>query len=178
MPSPAAKLNTTVISQDGKTALLGGGTKSGAVEKFLTANGKRSSTYLLRAESYLPLFWNMCSDASGEQRLAYVSTGLAGVTLSGGHGTLQGYYGLVADQIVGARVVLANGSVVTASETENADLLWALKGAGQNFGIVTEFTYKIYDAPAEDNWIVKTFIYTPDKIADFYTQLNNFTNNG
>ncbi|EFX01497.1 FAD-binding domain containing protein [Grosmannia clavigera kw1407] len=54
----------------------------------------------------------------------------------------------------------------------------ALKGAGQNFGIVTELTYKIYDAPAEDSWIVKTFIYSPDKIADFYTQMNDFTGNG
>ena len=63
-----------------------------------------------------------------------------GVALGGGHGTLQGHYGLLADQIVAARIVLGNGKAVTASKKKNSDLFWALRGAGHNFGIVTEVT--------------------------------------
>lgn len=101
-----------------------------------------------------------------------------GVALGGGHGTLQGHYGLLADQIVAARVVLANGKVVTVSKKKNSDLFWALRGAGHNFGIVTEVTYKVYDAPAEDNWLVKTFIYLPDQIGAFYEIANKAIANG
>ena len=101
-----------------------------------------------------------------------------GVALGGGHGTLQGHYGLLTDQIVAARVVLANGKAVTVSKIKNSDLFWALRGAGHNFGIVTEVTYKVYDAPAKDNWLVKTFISLPDHLGAFYEVANKAIANG
>ena len=70
---------------------------------------------------------------------------MGGLVLGGGYGWLSGQHGLSIDCLVEATVVLATGEIVKASETENPDLFWALRGAGQNFGAVTEFVLKAFD---------------------------------
>lgn len=70
-------------------------------------------------------------------------TGLAGLTLGGGFGWLMRKYGLAIDQLLSVEVVTAAGDVVHASEADNADLFWGVRGGGGNFGIVTEFEYRL-----------------------------------
>lgn len=87
----------------------------------------------------------------------------------------KGHYGLPAEQLLDARVVLANGSAVTVSADSHADLFWALRGAGQNFGIVTEFTYRIYDIPEDDEWFTRDLVFTSNRLERVFAAVNGLT---
>ncbi|KAG4217082.1 hypothetical protein PC116_g34437, partial [Phytophthora cactorum] len=140
------ELNTVEIADDGKSAKIGGGALSKTVIDALWAAGKETSTGACECTSIL------------------------GPGLGGGHGFLQGRYGLVADQFLSMNIVLADGSLQKINET--SDLWWAMKGAGHNFGIVTSITMKIYDVE-DPNWAYVSYIFTGNKIEELYEAAKN-----
>jgi FAD/FMN-containing dehydrogenase len=72
------------------------------------------------------------------------TTGIAGLTLGGGLGWLNGRDGLACDNLISADVATADGQVLRASPEENDDLFWGIRGGGGNFGIVTSFEYQLH----------------------------------
>ncbi|GAA1712893.1 FAD-dependent oxidoreductase [Kribbella yunnanensis] len=91
--------------------------------------------------------------AAGEHGLVAATgtigaVGVAGLTLGGGYGPLAGKVGLAADNLLAAEVVMADGSVVRTDAERDPDLLWALRGGGGNFGVVTSMTVRLHAVPA------------------------------
>jgi FAD/FMN-containing dehydrogenase len=116
-----ALLNEITVDPQAKTATAGGGAKWGAFDAATQAHS------LAVTGGRVP------------------STGIGGLTLGSGSGWLERKLGYTVDNMIGAEVVLANGDVVYASETENADLFWGLRGGGGNFGIVTKFEFRLHE---------------------------------
>ncbi|KAK0638508.1 hypothetical protein B0T16DRAFT_338189 [Cercophora newfieldiana] len=142
------KMKSIKIGPSGGYADLQAGLTSGEVMRHLWAHNKTTTT-------------GGC-----------LCTGVMGVSLGGGHGYLQGLLGRPADQILEARVILANGTFVVASENSNKDLFWALRGAGHNFGIVASVKFKIHDAIP--TWSLVNLIFTQDKLEQVIDLANDF----
>lgn len=117
-------------------------------------NGVRVDPDLRRAYVRPGARWADVDQATQEHGLATTGgldsrTGVAGLTLGGGLGYLARRHGLAADNLAGAEVVTAAGEVVRASEDTNPDLLWALRGGGGGFGVVTEFEFRLHEVGPE-----------------------------
>ncbi|KAK3381236.1 FAD-dependent oxygenase [Podospora didyma] len=141
-----SQLSSVQIAPDGMTAKIGGGTLSKTITDTLWPAGKETVTGTCECVSYL------------------------GPALGGGHGWLQGHYGLASDQLVSANIVLADGTLRTVDA--QSDLWWAIRGAGHNFGIVTSVTSKIYPR-TQTSWALKMFIFTGDRLEALYQATND-----
>ncbi|KAJ2978074.1 hypothetical protein NQ176_g4016 [Zarea fungicola] len=119
--------------------------------------------------------WEDVDNAAASKGLATVGgtvnhTGVGGLTLGGGFGWLSGQYGTTVDNLVSARIVVANGDILTASVQENSDLFWAIRGAGHNFGVVVEFVLRGHDQP--DEVYAGSIVFTPDKLTAVIESFN------
>jgi FAD/FMN-containing dehydrogenase len=137
------KLNSATVSPDGTFVTVGGGIVSDELRNSLWAANKQTTHGLCEC------------------------TGLIAPALGGGHGILQGKYGLMSDQFLALDVVLANGSLIRVDADQHQDLFWAMQGAGHNFGIVTSADYRIYDVPTTEIggkiWSRELFTYEATK---------------
>ncbi|MGV2916678.1 FAD-binding oxidoreductase [Streptomyces alfalfae] len=117
-----SKLSRTRAS--GRTATIGGGAKLIDVYRSLAAKG-------------VTIPAGSCP-----------TVGISGLTLGGGHGVVSRAYGLTCDSLTSAKLITADGKELRASASENKELFWALRGAGNgNFGVVTELSYRTHPAP-------------------------------
>lgn len=100
-------------------------------------------------------------------------TGIAGLTLGGGFGWLTRKHGFTCDNLISAEVVTADGGVLIASETENSDLFWGIRGGGGNFGIVTSFEFQLH--PVGPEVLAGLILYSLEDAAEALLFYRDFT---
>ncbi|KAI9674806.1 MAG: hypothetical protein M1817_001710 [Caeruleum heppii] len=140
--------NLDYIRMNGTFVTVGGGSVVGALGNTTYAAGRQLTT------GSCPCVGNI------------------GATLGGGHGRLQGQHGLMLDNLVTLRVVLANGTAINVSETENSDLFWGMRGAGQNFGIVLEATYRTAPLVTGGTNYDVEMVFSDDKLEAVFDLVN------
>jgi FAD/FMN-containing dehydrogenase len=99
---------------------------------------------------------------------------VVGATLGGGIGSLHGHRGLLVDFLDEVEVVTASGDLIKASESQNADLFWALRGAGSNFGIVTSATYRLPKVSNNGKYVNADYVYPVSTNQSFFEVMEKF----
>ncbi len=100
------------------------------------------------------------------------TTGVAGLTLGGGFGWLSRKYGMTVDNLLGVEIVTADGELRTASEEENPELVWAIRGGSGNFGVVTSFTFRLHEVGPEV--LCGPIVYAAGDAPDVLRNLRDF----
>jgi hypothetical protein len=157
-----SRLRGVRVNPDARTATVAGGTTLGELDHATHAFGLAVPAGIIS------------------------TTGVGGLTLGGGLGYLTRKYGLSIDNLIEADVVLADGSLVRASESENDDLFWAIRGGGGNFGVVTSFTFQtrpvstvvggpmlwpLEQAPEVLAFYTELLAHGPDELGGFFALL-------
>jgi FAD/FMN-containing dehydrogenase len=146
----ARRLDLPLSVRGSGHSVAGNAVRDGAV--MLDLSGMKAlrvdpATRTVRAEPGLTLGeFDRATQAFGlATTLGVVSTtGIAGLTLGGGLGWLNGRYGLACDNLISAEVATADGQLLRASANENEELFWGIRGGGGNFGVVTSFEYQLH----------------------------------
>lgn len=146
-------LNEIIIQPGRDSAWFGGGVYDGQVSRYLWEQGYVATT-------------GSCD-----------CVGMMGPGLGGGHGRHEGLYGMISDNIRQLNLVLADGTSIRVNETSYSDLLWGLKGAGHNFGIVTSFELNIF-LRGPDTWHYHNYLWRGENLKTVFDALNAFHNNG
>lgn len=143
--------NLPIAVRGGAHSVAGRGTcDNGLVIDFSDMKGIKVDPARKTATAEAGLKWQDFDAATQAHGLATTGgtvgdTGIAGLTLGGGFGWLEGKCGMTVDNLLGAEVVLATGERVWCSADEHPDLFWALRGGGGNFGVVTSFEYRLHE---------------------------------
>jgi FAD/FMN-containing dehydrogenase len=120
-----SRMNFVRVDSEAKTAAVGPGATLGDVDGATQKHGLATPTGINS------------------------TTGIAGLTLGGGFGWLSRKYGLTVDNLIGAEVVTADGKILRVNADEHSDLFWALRGGSGNFGVVTEFNFRLHEVGPE-----------------------------
>ncbi|KAI5836984.1 hypothetical protein DFP73DRAFT_487985 [Morchella snyderi] len=143
-------LTGSAINSTANTVTVGGGVNVGFIMSAFQAAGKETSAGI------------------------YNYVGFIGATLGGGLGLSQGRYGLMLDSLLSVQLTTATGETMTVSETSQPELFWGLRGAGHNFGIVTEATYRIHDAANEGMQYKADVYFDPEYLKEVFQALNDY----
>ncbi len=119
------------------------------------------------------VLWRDLNDAAAEHGLAVTGgavsgTGIAGYTLGGGLGWLMAKYGLAADNLLAVELVTAEGDILHVDAAAHADLFWALRGGGGNFGVATSFTYRLHPVRTITGGLIAHPIEAAPRLLRFY----------
>jgi FAD/FMN-containing dehydrogenase len=145
------KMNAVEVDPDARTATVAGGASWGAVDAATQSHGL----------------------ATTGGRVS--TTGVAGLTLGGGSGWLERKFGLACDNLLSVELATADGRTVTASEDENPELFWALHGGGGNFGVATEFSFRLHELP---EFAIALLMFSPEKAPEVLRAYRDLIENG